>query len=99
MSAVVEFVSFTLKEGISEQQLIAASDAFETGFLSLQKGYTSRQLIKGKDAWADIALWETMEDALNAVEAVEQSSAAEAYDACIEEGSVQLQHFSIVKSY
>ena len=99
MPKVVEFVSYKVKEGISEQQLLAASDEFEEGFLSLQKGYISRSLIKNEDVWADLVLWETMEDAMDAVKAIEKSSAAESYDACIEQDSCKMQHLSIVKKY
>ncbi len=99
MPEVVEFVSFKVKEGISEQQLLAASDEFNEGFLSLQKGYVSRRFIKEGDTWADLVLWETMEDAMNAVNAVEKSPAAESYDACIEQSTCKMQHLTIVKNY
>lgn len=99
MPKVVEFVSFKLKEGVSERRLLAASDEFNENFPSLQKGYVSRRFIKEGDDWADLVLWETMEDAMNAVKAVEKSPAAESYDACIEQSACKMQHFAIVKNY
>ena len=99
MSNVVEFVSFKLNEGVSEQQFLAASDEFNAGFLSLQKGFINRKLLKNEDTWADLVLWETMEDAMNAVKAIEQSLSAKPYCEYIDENSCNMRHLTIVKSY
>lgn len=99
MPKVVEFVTFKLNEGVSEQQLLATSDEFNESFLSLQKGYISRKLIRDGNIWSDIVLWETMEDAMSAVKACENNPAVGSYFKCIEESSCTMRHFSIVKNY
>jgi len=99
MSNVIELVLFKVKEGISEQQLLSTSDEINKGFLSLQKGFLSRKLAKNEDNWTDIVLWETMEDALNAMKAAEHSSVSMPFFQCIEESSCELQHFTVAKSY
>jgi hypothetical protein len=99
MSNVVEFVSFKLKKGVSEQQFLAASDEINAGFLSLQKGYINRKLVKKESTWADIVLWESMDDAMNAAKAAEQFTAARPYFECIEGNTCEMQHLTVVKSY
>lgn len=99
MSHVVELVSFRLKKEVSEEHFLEASDKFSSGFLSLQKGYLSRQLIKKDDIWSDLIQWETMEDAMNAVKAIEQSTAAVPYCDCIDESTCTMQHMTVIKSY
>ena len=100
MANVIEFVSFKLKEGISEQQFLESSDVLNKGFLSLQKGYVSRKLLKKDDTWADIVIWETMDDAMNAIKAAEKTNPADIkYFFYIEENSSNMQHWSVEKSY
>ena len=99
MSNVVEFVTFKVKEKVTEQQLLKASDECNTGFLALQKGYIYRKFMKKDDTWADMVLWETMEDAMNAANAAPQYPAASPYFECIEENSCIMQHWNVEKSY
>ena len=69
---VVELVTFNLKEGVTEQQFLAASDKFQASFLSLQKGYIVRELSKNENFWSDLVLWKTLDDAKNAMKDTEQ---------------------------
>jgi hypothetical protein len=99
MSNVVELVLYKLNKEVSEQQFIAASDALNAGFLAVQKGYISRKLIKREDTWADIVLWESMEDALTALKVAENSSTARPFLECIDGSTCELQHLTVVKDY
>jgi len=99
MESVVELVSFKLKEEVSEQRFLAASDEMNNDFLSLQKGYIDRKLVKKEDTWADIVLWETMEDAMRAANVASQNFIAGAYFECIERSSCEMKHLTVVKSY
>lgn len=100
MVNVIELVSFKLKKGISEEQFLEASDKLNASFLSLQKGYVERKLVKKEDTWTDIVLWETMEDAMNAMKAAEETDpTAVQYFHYIEENSCDMKHLTVVKSY
>jgi hypothetical protein len=99
MANVVEFVSYKLKKGVSEQQFLKASDECNAGFLSLQKGYIDRKLMKKDDTWADLVLWETMDDAMNAANAAFHNLAARPFFESIDENNCIMQHLTIVKSY
>ena len=102
---VVELVLFKLKAGVTEEQFITASDKLNAYFLSLQKGYINRKLIRQEDTWSDIVLWETMDDAMNAANTAQQLAATSPcpnyleYFYCIEENSSEMKHLTVVKSY
>jgi len=65
---IVEWAPFDVKEGITEAQLIAASNRLQLEFLSKQKGYIKRSLLKGKGSqWVDIIHWESIGDAHEAL--------------------------------
>ena len=97
MSNAVEYVSFNLKKGASVQDFLLASEKMNAGFLSAQKGYISRKLLVDGEMWADWVLWETMEDALNAVKAFGGNAVDRAYISFIE--NCDMRHFSVEKSY
>jgi hypothetical protein len=63
-NGVIEWAPFTLVEGIDEAKLLQASQALQADFLSQQKGFLRRELLKGKDnAWVDLIYWESPEAA------------------------------------
>ena len=97
MSNVVEFVSFNLKKGASVSDFLLVSDKVNSVFLSTQKGYISRKLLLVGEMWADYVLWETMEDALNALKTCYENAVACEYMSFIE--NVKLLHLSVERSY
>ena len=99
MSNVVEFVSFNLKGGASVSDFLLASDKIDQAFLSMQKGYIQRKLLVNDGLWADLVLWETMDDALNAAKSFEGKTAAYEYFSFLDDKSIQMRHFSVEKSY
>ena len=99
MSNVYELVFYKLKKGVTEEKFLAISDEINANFLALQKGYINRKLIKRKDTWADLVLWETMEDAKNALKAGGQNPAFKPFFECINPFTCKMQHLSVVKEY
>ena len=102
MSNVVEFASFNLKKGASVSDFLLVSDKFNSVFLSTQKGYISRKLLLVGEMWADSVLWETMEDALNALKAfntADENAVACEYLSFMDEESIKVLHLSVERSY
>jgi len=97
MPNAVEYVTFTLKKGVSISNFLLASEKMNSGFLHAQKGYVSRQLLADGDTWADWILWETMEDALSAAEAFGRGVADRAYASFIE--NWVMRHFTVKQSF
>ena len=61
---VFELAQFKTKAGISDADILTASQEAQDGFLAKQEGYISREFSKSTEGeWVDIVHWETMEDA------------------------------------
>lgn len=61
---VIEWAPFRLKDGVTDAELLAASDAMQVAFLQGQKGFIKRELVKGADGqWADVVYWISHADA------------------------------------
>jgi hypothetical protein len=64
---VVEWAPFRVAGGVTEEQLLAASEKLQREFLAKQPGFVHRELLRGADGqWADLVHWEN-EAAANAV--------------------------------
>ena len=99
MSKVVEFASFNLKKEASVSDFLLVSDKFNREFLSKQKGYISRQLLRLGEMWADSVLWETMEDAMRAFNTADEDAIACEYMSFMEHESVKVLHMVVERSY
>ena len=99
MSNVIEFASFNLKKGASVSDFLLVSDKFNSVFLSAQKGYISRKLLLCGEMWADSVLWETMEDALNAINTANENAVACEYLSYLDGESTKALNLSVERSY
>lgn len=101
---VVEMAPFKLKSGATQDQLQAASAALQTHFLSQQKGYLHRDLLKKSDReYIDIVHWASQADAEAAMKAAMESPACAGYFQLMEgpfdEAEGGVSHFSLLSSY
>jgi hypothetical protein len=56
---VVEWAPFRLVEGVSERDLLAASETLQREFLARQRGFVRRELLRAADGqWSDLVHWE-----------------------------------------
>jgi hypothetical protein len=99
MSNVIEFVSFNLKKEVTVSDFLNVSDKFNREFLSIQKGYISRNLLHSGEQWADSVLWETMEDVLRAYKIADQDAIACEYLSYLDEESEKVHLLPIERSY
>ena len=78
-SVVVEWAPYIKSSNVTDAELIKTADKLNVEFLSLQKGFIKRELVKKSDAeYADIIHWNTQANAASA------GSKAEACDVCSE---------------
>jgi hypothetical protein len=102
---IIEFAPFKLAEGVDEATFISASDALQESFLSQQKGFLRRDLVRNNDGtWADIAYWESRESVEKAMQKALDNPAALRYfqlmaDNGQSENGGQVLLMSIAKSY
>lgn len=73
---VVEWAPFEVREGVSNEQLLQASEHLQNEFLVKQKGYIKRELLKGEGRqWVDLIYWASEEDAQAAIQNAMNSAA------------------------
>ena len=76
-------ISFTLKEGVSAEEFLAASDKIQNDYLSKCSGFIGRQLMLADGLWTDWVVWDTFPDADNAMKESEKSDASNAFTSLI----------------
>ena len=55
---VIEWAPFEVREGVSDEELMQASERVQSEFLIKQKGYIKRELFRGEDnQWVDLVYW------------------------------------------
>jgi hypothetical protein len=101
----VQLAPITLKPGISEAQLLEASDAFDDRFVKKQDGIVRRILLKAKNGfYADLVFFESkqaadrvLENEMNSPDCAAFFSLMEMPDESVEDMGVQ--SFEHVKTY
>jgi hypothetical protein len=62
--ATIEWASFRLADGVTDSDLLSASDALHAEFLSRQPGFVRRELLRGENGLlADLVYWTDPESA------------------------------------
>lgn len=99
---VLEIARITLQNGVTEQQLLAASNTFQAEFVAHQPGYVSRKLVStGDGGYADVIEWATPEAAQAVLAAAKTSPAAGAFFSLMDfsEGIAGgVDHFTILEN-
>ena len=77
---VVEWAPFRLAAGVTDAELVDASEALQREFLERQPGFVRRELLRSADgAWADLVYWRDAASADAVVHAIGESAACRAY--------------------
>ena len=98
MSAAIEIVSFKLKQDASEHEFLSSNPALQT-WIAGQPGFQYRALAKKDDgSWVDTVFWDSMDNAKKAGAAFADAEEAKPLMAFIDDGSVDMQHLSVVSS-
>lgn len=97
-SQVIEIAKIKLAADIGEDELIAASDRFQSEFLSRQPGYLGRDLVRLEQGeYADIIRWEGSEAAEAVLKKLSGSPACRDYFAIMDAGGIGLH--PVLSSY
>ncbi len=84
-AAVVEWAPFRLKAGVTEQDLLVASEGLQEDFLARQPGFVRRELLRAGDGWwVDLVYWADAESALGVLAAAAASPVCHRYFALME---------------
>lgn len=102
---VIEWAPFKLAEGVDEAALLTASEALQTGFISKQKGFIKRELVKTTDGqWMDVIHWDSAENAEQAMQnAAENPICFKYFELMVgtdhNDLSMSVMHLRVMKSY
>jgi hypothetical protein len=59
---IIEITTYKPADGVTPEELMAASNAFNRDYCSRCKGLIRRQFLKTEDGYMDIFLWKTKAD-------------------------------------
>ena len=77
---VIEWAPFRAAAGVSDEAIVAASEALQRDFLRHQPGFVRRELLRGADGqWVDLVQWRDQAAADAVVDAIGSSPACQAY--------------------
>lgn len=101
---VVEWAPFSVREGVAEAALIAASEKLQREFLAGQDGFVRRELVKGQGrSYVDLVWWNSMETAEAAMTKVMESAVCREYFALMEphqaDAGAGVLHFRSLRTY
>ena len=104
MTTVLELADISLAEGITEEQLLSASETFQRDFLDHQNGFIRRDMVRrGDGSYTDVILWESRAKADAVFERAQKSDVAGAYFACMkfdpDEAGTGVEHCPVVRSF
>ena len=91
-------ITFKLKDGVSEEDFLAASDEIQENYISKCKGFVSRQLMKIDGMWTDWVTWETMSDAENSMQQSEENESGKKFTSLIGE-ILEYQLYPLERAY
>lgn len=97
---IIEVAQFKTKSGVSDAEVLAATQEGHTSFLSKQKGYVSRELAKSSEGeWVDIVYWETLADAEADEKAFLEAPSTQKFLAMIDLSSMKMVRWEVIKKY
>jgi len=92
------FISCKLKDGVSTEDFLAASDKIQEEYLSKCKGFVSRQLMNIDGVWTDWVVWATFPDADNSMKKAEENEAAMKFTSMVGE-IIEYKTYPLERSY
>jgi hypothetical protein len=100
----IEWAPFTIADGVTEEELLAGSEALQTEFLAAQEGFMRRELLRGEGRrWCDLVYWRDPEAARRAAANAMESAVCLRYfhlmvpaDA---DPEANVEHFALRRTY
>ena len=91
-------ITFKLKDGVSAEDFLIASDKIQQNYLSKCSGFLTRQLMVTDGVWTDWVVWETFPDADNSMGKAEENEEAKAFSSLVGE-IIEYKLFPLERSY
>lgn len=101
----IELAPFQVAPGVTEAELLEASEALQRDFLSHQDGFVRRELLRAKDgSWCDLVYWRDAASAERIMSVVAESTACHQYFSLMvgadpNDPAAGVQHFALKRRY
>ena len=99
MAATAWIFSYKLKKNVSAEQFIARTKKLHDEVISKADGFISWEHYVQDAVWTDFVLWETAEDAENALTAGQRKEVTEDFYACIQMNTCRTLISQLVQRY
>ena len=94
----VEIITFKLVENVSETEFLKASDV-AGAFIAAKPGFVLRRLTKSSDGvYMDYVIWQTKDNATDAMTASMQEASLVPFIQSIDEKSMKIDHQTLISS-
>ena len=98
MAHVYIYHSYKLKEGKSEQEFLRVAEKFSNEPSLKTKGFVSWTLIKDGETWADILVYESMDDFENASKSIHKIPSVHELGSFFDIASITEHRFTVAAS-
>jgi len=96
----VEVAQFKANPGVSDEKVLVASQKVHDNYLSMCKGFVSRELLKSEDGtWMDVVHFETFSDAKAATDNFPNNPSAKEFDSLLDVKTAKMMRFKSLKKY
>ena len=94
MKHIIEVVTFSIKQGVTEEQLLNASSNFEIMLKREIQGFEKRTLTKHceNEMWIEMIWWHSMENAQKALETATKTFEFDKYNSLLEEEGSEIYY-------
>ena len=100
MARVIQIAVMKARDGVRDEELIAASQEAQEGFFAVQRGFAGRELLRSADgAWLDIMCWESATDAEAARQAFRGHSSTRRFGSLLDPTTFNMSDYHSVRRY
>jgi hypothetical protein len=99
MTKIIEVVRYKLEKGVTDSQVAELSDKLQKE-VELQPGYIARRLAKSTEGeWVDLVFWNSLDDALNASNHINNLPLASLFMKLVNTESVAFDHYECIQEF
>jgi len=96
---IVEVTTYKATNGVTHEELLAASKAFDSDYCSRCKGLIRRQFLKTEDGYMDIFLWESKADVEHVQATFMQDDDAVTFAKFLNPETLTMQNYEVLEIY
>ena len=96
---IIEITTYKRAEGVTHEELMLTSKAFDKNYCSRCKGLISRDFLKTEDGYMDIIKWESKADVEHVQATFMQDADALEFAKMIGPNGLTMKNYEVLESY